>query len=240
MKYERVEKAVFLSRPNRFTASVLLEDREEICHVKNTGRCAELLIPGTEVWLCPGTGQKRKTKYDLIAVKKGGRLVNMDSQAPNRAAGEWLRAGGLFANPLAVRPEVKYRGSRFDFYLEGAREKGFLEVKGVTLEEEGTAMFPDAPTERGLRHIRELTESLREGYDAWILFVIQMKGVHRMIPNDRTQPQFGEALREAKRAGVRILAMDCLVTEDSMIIDREIPVDFGEIGNERKEECHGA
>lgn len=235
MKYHQVEKAVFLERPNRFIAYVDKEGRREICHVKNTGRCRELLIPGAVVYLEKSENPDRKTAYDLIAVKKNGQIINMDSQAPNHAAAEWLRGGGMFCETkpfkegdIIVRPETKYGSSRFDLYAETSDQKLFMEVKGVTLEENGIARFPDAPTERGVRHVRELMACREDGYEAYLLFVIQMKGIRSFEPNDRTHPDFGVVLREAQKNGVHILAYDCLVTEDSMKIDRPVPVNLGE------------
>ena len=224
MHYENMEPAVFLSRPNRFVAYVEQAGKQEICHVKNTGRCRELLIPGAELYVQRSDNPARKTALDLISVKKGAQWVNMDSQAPNKAAAEWLKNGGLGTKEILVRPEYKYENSRFDFYLETEGRKAFMEVKGVTLEEDGTARFPDAPTERGVKHIRELIRCLDDGYEAYILFVIQMKGVHAFEPNDRTHPVFGETLREAAGKGVRILAYDCLVKPDEMTIDQRIEV----------------
>ena len=224
MHYENMEPAVFLSRPNRFVAYVEQAGKQEICHVKNTGRCRELLIPGAELYVQRSDNPARKTALDLISVKKGEQWVNMDSQAPNKAAAEWLKNGGLGTKEILLRPEYKYENSRFDFYLETEGRKAFMEVKGVTLEEDGTARFPDAPTERGVKHIRELMRCLDDGYEAYILFVIQMKGVHAFEPNDRTHPAFGETLREAAGKGVRILAYDCLVKPDEMTIDQKIEV----------------
>lgn len=224
MHYENMEPAVFLSRPNRFVAYVEQAGKQEICHVKNTGRCRELLIPGAELYVQRSDNPARKTALDLISVKKGAQWVNMDSQAPNKAVAEWLKNGGFGTKEILVRPEYKYENSRFDFYLETEGRKAFMEVKGVTLEEDGTARFPDAPTERGVKHIRELMRCLDDGYEAYILFVIQMKGVHAFEPNDRTHPAFGETLREAAGKGVRILAYDCLVKPDEMTIDQRIEV----------------
>lgn len=215
MRYEKVVEGQFLRRPNRFIAHVLLDGQEEIVHVKNTGRCKELLTPGASVRCAFSDNPNRKTRYDLIAVRKGDYLINMDSQAPNEAVGEWLR--GL-DGVTVVRPETKFGSSRFDFYLEWNGKKVFLEVKGVTLEENGVCRFPDAPTERGARHLRELIEAKKAGYEACALFVIQMKPVLWLEPNDGTDPAFGRALREAKAAGVNLLAVDCIVTGDSMTI----------------------
>lgn len=224
MKYEHMEPARFVSRPNRFVAQVEQKGRQEVCHVKNTGRCKELLVPGAELYVQRSDNPARKTALDLISVKKGEQWVNMDSQAPNKVAEEWLKAGGLGYKDIYVKPECKYGNSRFDFYLEYEGRKAFMEVKGVTLEEDGVARFPDAPTERGVKHIEELMRCMENGYDAYICFVIQMKGVTRLEPNDRTHPAFGEALRRAAKAGVQVLAYDCLVKPDELRIDRKIEV----------------
>ena len=217
MHYDRMVPAVFLSRPNRFIAHVEIGGREEIVHVKNTGRCRELLSPGTLVWCQESSNPNRKTKFDLITVRKGDRLINMDSQAPNIAAGEWLRAGGL-GEIRNLKAESFHEDSRFDFSFEKDGKQCFLEVKGVTLENDGICAFPDAPTERGVKHLKGLTRLVREGYGAYVLFVIQMPDVKYLHPNDATDPAFGAALREAAENGVQILAMDCAVTEDTMEI----------------------
>ena len=223
MKYENMVPGVFLSRPNRFVAHVEIDGNVEICHVKNTGRCRELLPQGAAVWCQRSGNPNRKTKYDLITVRKGERLINMDSQAPNAAAGEWLRAGGL-GEVEKLKAEAKHGDSRFDFAFWQGGKQHFLEVKGVTLENDGVCAFPDAPTERGTKHLRHLTQAAKEGYGAWVLFVIQMSDVEYLHPNDGTDPVFGKALREAAEAGVRILAMDCHVTEDTMEIRNPVEV----------------
>ena len=217
MRYEKMVPGKFLRRPNRFIAHVEIAGQKEICHVKNTGRCRELLQPGAEVWCAVSDNPNRKTKYDLITVRKGDYLINMDSQAPNKAAKEWLERGGLGPAERVV-PEQKFGSSRFDFYLKRDGKGMYLEVKGVTLEEGGVCRFPDAPTERGERHLRELIAAKAAGYDAGVLFVIQMRPVRWLEPNDKTDPAFGKALREAHAAGVRVLAVDCGITEDSMEI----------------------
>lgn len=227
MKYRNIQEGRFLSRPNRFIAHVEMNGQEEICHVKNTGRCRELLVPGASVFLEESGNQNRKTKYDLVGVKKGGLLVNMDSQIPNYAVREWLEQGNLFGKPDSIRQEVKYGNSRFDLYVEAGDKKIFIEVKGVTLEEEGVARFPDAPTERGIKHIQELAQCRKEGYEAYLIFVIQMKGVRLMEPNDKTHKAFGDALRAAAGEGVQILAYDCRVTEDSIFLDQPVEVKLG-------------
>ncbi len=225
MKYKNIIKAKFISRPNRFIAVVDIDGREETVHVKNTGRCKELLIPGTTVFLEKTDNPTRKTQYDLIAVLKNGeKLINMDSQVVNEIAVDWLRKGNIFPKGSVIRREVNYGSSRFDVYMENGLRKAFLEVKGVTLEDNGEVRFPDAPTERGVKHISELTESLEEGYEAYILFVIQMKGVDCFRPNDEMHREFGDALRKASKSGVKVMAVDCIITEDSIEIDSEVEV----------------
>ena len=222
MRYEEVQPAVFLTRPNRFIAHVLLQGQEVVCHVKNTGRCRELLRPGGQVWLEKGRGDKRKTAWDLIAVQKGQRLVNMDAQAPNRAFGEWAR--NLGPGIVSVRPEVFFEDSRLDFLLERERGKHYVEVKGVTLESGGHVYFPDAPTERGVKHLHELIHAVEQGHRATAFFVVQMAEVTDFAPNDDTHPAFGAALRQAAAAGVNVVAYACRVAPDRMEIDRPVPV----------------
>lgn len=231
MKYENVVSGIFLSRPNRFIAKVLIGGKEEIVHVKNTGRCRELLTEGSIVYLSVSDRESRKTKYDLIAVEKKRQnraplLVNIDSQIPNGAVMEWLKKGNLFSENAVVRREVTYGASRFDFFAEDDERKAFLEVKGVTMEKNGVALFPDAPTERGIKHLNELVASLEKGYEAYVIFVIQMKEIFRFSPNDKTHLAFGNALRRASAAGVRILAYDCVVTTDSIALDAAVEVDL--------------
>lgn len=229
MKYKQIISGIFLERPNRFIAHVEIDGVPEIVHVKNTGRCKELLLPGRTVYLSVADNPSRKTKYDLIAVEKQRDgapplLINMDSQIPNAAAEEWLKKGTLFSSHAVIRREVTYGNSRFDFFVTDGERKAFLEVKGVTLEEKGIAMFPDAPTERGVKHLHELIQCRQDGYEAYVLFVIQMKEMMVLRPNDATHPAFGDALREADRAGVKILAMDCAVTPDRIVLDEAVPV----------------
>lgn len=223
MKYGKMVPGKFLTRPNRFIAHVEIEGKQEVCHVKNTGRCRELLPPGAQVWCEVAGNPARKTKFDLITVKKGQRLINMDSQAPNAAVKEWLSAGGLGAVEN-LRPETVHGGSRFDFSFTLEGRPCLLEVKGVTLETDGVCAFPDAPTERGARHLRELAQAAREGYGAYVLFVIQMSDVQFLHPNDATDPEFGLALREAAAAGVQVMAMDCRVEIDGMTIGKPVEV----------------
>lgn len=223
MIYDKIIKGEFVSRPNRFIAEVIVDGVKETVHVKNTGRCRELLIKGADVFLSASSNPLRKTKYDLVAVKKGEKLINMDSQIPNDVAEEWLNKGELFSPGAAIKREVTCGKSRFDFYIEDSDRRIFLEVKGVTLENDGVAMFPDAPTERGVKHINELISLKKEGYEAFILFVIQMEDVAFFTPNDATHKAFGDALREAGKAGVKILAKNCIVTENSIEIKGDVP-----------------
>lgn len=224
MKYDKVIEGSFMERPNRFIAYVSLNEGIEKCHVKNTGRCKELLKPGTKVYLEESDNPLRKTRYSLIGVKKEDRIVNIDSQAPNKAVQEWLLQGNLFPRATRIRPEYTYGKSRFDFYIEENNRKILLEVKGVTLEEDGVVKFPDAPTERGVKHIYELCEAIKEGYETYLIFVIQMKNVRYLTPNSSTHKEFGDAMAYAMECGVHILAYDCIVTEDSMVIDKEVEV----------------
>ena len=224
MQYANIRPAVFLSRPNRFIAKVELDGREETVHVKNTGRCRELLVPGRTVWLEEGSNPNRKTKYDLIAVDKDGLLVNMDAQAPNRVFAEWAKAGHFADGLTLLRSETTWGKSRFDFYWEAGDRKGFVEVKGCTLEEDGFCRFPDAPTERGVKHLNELAACMAEGFEAAVCFVIQMEGMKSFSPNDATHPAFGEALRAAAKQGVQVLAVGCRVEPDRLEITHTIPV----------------
>ena len=223
MRYENMVSGVFLARPNRFIAHVQIGGEIQICHVKNTGRCRELLPEGAQVWCQQFDNPKRKTKFDLITVQKGSRLINMDSQAPNVAAKEWLQQGGL-GEIAALKGEYTHGDSRFDFSFLKDGKRCFLEVKGVTLEQDGICAFPDAPTQRGVKHLQGLTQLAGEGYGTYVLFVIQMGDVQYLHPNDATDPAFGRALREAAAAGVQVLAVDCLVTEDAMHIGKAVPV----------------
>ena len=223
MQYPNMVPGRFLSRPNRFIAHVEIDGQVEVCHVKNTGRCRELLQPGANVWCQRAANPNRKTKYDLITVQKGDRLINMDSQAPNIAAGEWLQEGGL-GTIKNLRAETVHGDSRFDFSFTKDGRLCYLEVKGVTLETDGVCAFPDAPTDRGVKHLKGLTAAAKEGFGAYVLFVIQMKDVQYLHPNDATDPDFGKALREAVAAGVTVLAVDCSVTRDTMEIGQLVEV----------------
>ncbi len=224
MRYERIEEAIFLERPNRFIAYALIRGEKEVVHVKNTGRCAELLIPGAKIYVQESDNPERKTKWDLIAVKKKDRMINMDSQIPNKVVQEWLLKGNLFGEGSIVRPETTYKNSRFDFYVENKGRKAFLEVKGVTLENNGVVKFPDAPSERAVKHVGELIEAVKEGYEAYVVFVIQMEHVRYFTPNMDTHAEFGTMLKKAKKAGVKILAFDSKVTQDEMILNDEVEV----------------
>lgn len=224
MRYERIEKAVFLERPNRFIAYAEIRGKKEVVHVKNTGRCAELLIPGATIYVQESDNPERKTKWDLIAVRKKDRIINMDSQIPNKVVQEWLCKGGLFGQGAVVRPETTYKNSRFDFYVEYEGRRAFIEVKGVTLENNGVVKFPDAPSERAVKHVGELIEAVKDEYEAYIIFVIQMKGVRYFTPNMDTHAEFGYMLKKAKKAGVKILAFDSEVTADEITLNDEVEV----------------
>lgn len=226
MKYNTICSAIFKKRNNRFVADVLLEGHLETVHVKNTGRCKELLVPGCTVILEKANeNAKRKTKYDLIAVYKDQMLINMDSQVCNKVVLEYLKSGKLFEDIALIKPEYTYKNSRFDFYIEFKNgKKAFMEVKGITLENEQIASFPDAPTLRGLKHVQELEAALKEGYECYVFFVIQMKNIRYATPNWATHPEFGQALQKAAKSGVKILCYDCKVKEDEITIDK--PVDF--------------
>ena len=224
MNYERIRKAFFIERPNRFIAYVQLDGEKETVHVKNTGRCAELLVPGAPVYIQESVNPARKTKWDLIAVEKGKRMINMDSQIPNKVVQEWIEGGNLFPDVRLVRPETTYGNSRFDLYVEAGDSRIFIEVKGVTLEEDGVCRFPDAPSDRAVKHMEELVRAKKEGYETYVFFVIQMKDVRYFTPNTDTHPAFAEALKKAAAAGVKILAYDCEVTSDSITIREPVDV----------------
>lgn len=231
MKYKNITKGIFLKRPNRFIAQVEIDGKLHTVHVKNTGRCKEILKENTTVYLTRSDNPKRKTEYDLVVAEKHrdnqhSMLINIDSQIPNDVAEELLKNGKIFSPDAVIKREVKQGNSRFDFYIEDKGKKAFLEVKGVTQETNTVALFPDAPTERGLKHIEELISLKKAGFDAYILFVIQMKEISFMKPNDHTHKAFGDALRKAEKEGVKILAFDCIVTPDSIVADKEIPVNL--------------
>lgn len=216
MVYENIRQAKFISRPNRFIANIEIDGKVEIAHVKNTGRCKELLIAGATIFVQEFYNTNRKTKYDVISVYKGDRLINMDSQVPNKVFSEWIHAGNLLSDFTLIKPEAEYENSRFDFYIEIGNRKIFVEVKGVTLEENGVALFPDAPTERGMKHINELCDSMKNGYEAYIVFIVQMKDILYFTPNNITQKTFGDALIKAKKQGLGIIALNCDITENSI------------------------
>lgn len=224
MRYQNIVQGTFLERPNRFIAHVEIKGQKQVVHVKNTGRCKELLVPGTTVYLEGNADPARKTAWDLIAVEKGKRLINMDSQAPNRVFGEWVQAGEFLPNITLLHPETRYGDSRFDFYMEADGACHFIEVKGVTLEEDGVVRFPDAPTQRGVKHLEELIRAHKQGYECWMCFVIQMADVKWFEPNDRTHPQFGDALRRAEQTGVHVLAVDCQVAPETLSIRDRVPI----------------
>lgn len=234
MRYKNVIGGIFLSRPNRFIAQVLINNKEETVHVKNTGRCRELLIKGAEVWLEISDNPQRKTKYDLIAVKKErgelpSLIINMDSQVTNAAAAEWLEKCGMFPDTAVIEREKTYGDSRFDIRITDGDRLSFMEVKGVTLEHGGIASFPDAPTKRGVKHLNGLIRLAEQGFGAYLLFVVQMKGITKFRPNDETHREFGDTLRKAAASGVKCMAYDCIVGPDSIRIDSEVPIElFGE------------
>ena len=218
MNYNNILEGKFISRPNRFIAHVEINGKVEICHVKNTGRCKELLTPSATVFVEENNNPNRKTKFSLIGVIKGKRMINMDSQVTNKVVHEWILKGNLITEVTLIKPEQKYNNSRFDFYIETENRKIFIEVKGVTLESEGIVKFPDAPTERGVKHVKELCDCIKDGYEAYIIFVIQMKDVLHFEPNVETHKEFAEVLKEAAKNGVNIIAVDCEVKEDSINI----------------------
>lgn len=224
MNYQNIKEGKFIDRPNRFIANIEIDGKVEVCHVKNTGRCRELLLPGAIVYVQESDNPQRRTRFDLISVMKGSRHINMDSQIPNKAVHEWLEKGSLFKDITFIKPESKYKNSRFDFYIETKNDRIFMEVKGVTLEENNIVMFPDAPTERGVRHINELVECLEDGYKAYILFVIQMKDVLYFTPNSVMHKEFAETLKSAQRRGVNVLAYDCRVEVGSIDISEKVEV----------------
>ncbi len=228
MQYPNICPGIFLARPNRFIAHVDVAGEMQVCHVKNTGRCRELLVPGCMVYLVESGNPARKTKYDLVAVEKesprGSLLINMDSQASNQVFGEWASEGHFRPGLSLLRPETTYGNSRFDYYWESSESRGFVEVKGVTLEENGVVRFPDAPTLRGVKHLEELISARRSGYEAAVCFIVQMEGMRVMEPNDATHPEFGAALRQAAQAGVEVMALECRVAPDSLEVKQSIPV----------------
>lgn len=224
MKYDNIRSAVFINRKNRFVAEIEIDKEIQLCHVKNTGRLRELLVKGAEVFVQKHDDAGRKTKYSLIAVKKGIEYVNIDSQAPNKVFYEWVKSDGFCDNVTLIKPETTFGNSRFDCYIEAGERKIFVEVKGVTLEKDGVAMFPDAPTERGVKHLRELCECVKSGFEAYIVFVVQMKSVHAFTPNAKTHAEFASTLAECAKSGVRVMCANCNVTPESLEISQEIQV----------------
>ena len=228
MTYPNIRPGTFIKRPNRFIAHVEVDGAEEICHVKNTGRCRELLVPGAKVWLVESDNPERKTRFDLVAVEKvradGTLLINMDSQAPNHIFREWAEAGNFRPGLKILRGETTYGNSRFDFYWEDSEKRGFVEIKGVTLEHDGVVRFPDAPTERGVKHLEELTSAKAAGYEAAVCFIVQMEGMKHLEPNDATHPAFGDALRKCAAAGVEVFALECETAPGYVKAVREIPI----------------
>lgn len=224
MRYDNIKEAVFVNRINRFTANIQIDGKVRLCHVKNTGRLRELLLEGAVCFVQEHDNPERKTKYSLIAVKKGNEVVNIDSQAPNKVFYEWAKNGGFIDGITLIKPETTYKNSRFDCYIEAGTRKMFVEVKGVTLENGGVALFPDAPTERGVKHLRELCECKKEGYDACIVFVVQMKGVDSFSPNRTTHEAFADALAECDANGVDIVCVDCRVTPETLTIDERVKI----------------
>ena len=222
MKYNNIISGKFINRPNRFIANIEIDGKAEVCHVKNTGRCKELFTENAEVFLETSSNPNRKTKYDVIAVKKGEMLINIDSQAPNKVFGEW--AENYFEDISLLKPETKYKNSRFDFYIEYSGKSAFVEVKGVTLEEDGILMFPDAPTERGVKHLNELCQCIADGCEAYIFFVVQMKKAKYFTPNKKTHPEFADVLKKAAECGVKIKCVNCDVWEDELKIDNFVEI----------------
>lgn len=224
MQYDNIRRGQFISRPNRFIANILVNGKEEICHVKNTGRCTELLVPGAIIFVREVKNDRRRTKFDLVSVFKGERLVNIDSQIPNNIFREWIESNNYFPGLSLVKPEYKYRNSRLDYYLEAGDQKIMVEIKGVTLEKDGAAFFPDAPTERGIKHINDLCHAITEGYEAYLIFIIQMKNVLYFAPNRETHPAFADAVLRSVDMGVQLLALDCDVTADSITVGNYVKV----------------
>lgn len=224
MKYENIKEGIFIKRVNRFIAEILIDGKVETCHVKNTGRCKEILIEGAKVYLQEFDSDARKTKFDLISVYKKHRLINIDSQVTNKMFGEWVRAGNLFKKPTLVKSEVFYKNSRFDFYIEYENKKVFAEIKGVTLEENGVVLFPDAPTSRGVKHLNELIEARKEGYECYVVFIVQMEGVSYFTPNSKMHKEFSDTLLLCKERGVNIIAVDSVVLKDEIYIKNKVEV----------------
>lgn len=226
MKYKNIKHGIFKKRTNRFVAEIVIDGVTEKCHVKNTGRCGELFVAGADVIVQECDGENRKTKYDLISVYKDGELFNVDSQSPNKVVNEFLQSGGLFKKIILIKPETKYKNSRFDFYVETETEKAFIEVKGVNLVIDGVAYFPDAPTDRGIKHIKELCECVKDGYNAYVIFVVQTAGVYSVMPNYDTHIEFAKTLEYVANNGIKVLAYNSRVGEDFTVINEKIDVSF--------------
>lgn len=221
MKYKNIKHGIFKKRTNRFVAEIVIDGVTEKCHVKNTGRCGELFVAGADVIVQECDGENRKTKYDLISVYKDGELFNVDSQSPNKVVNEFLQSGGLFKKIILIKPETKYKNSRFDFYVETETEKAFIEVKGVNLVIDGVAYFPDAPTDRGIKHIKELCECVKDGYNAYVIFVVQTAGVYSVMPNYDTHIEFAKTLEYVANNGIKVLAYNSRVGEDFTVINEK-------------------
>lgn len=224
MKYANIKEGIFIERVNRFIAHIDIDGKVEVCHVKNTGRCKEILVKGCKVFVQEFDSKIRKTKFDLISVYKGNRLINIDSQVPNKMFSEWVKLGNLFKDIKVFKSEVFYKNSRFDFYVEYEDKKAFIEIKGVTLENEGVVLFPDAPTSRGVKHLKELVSAREEGYEAYVIFIVQMEGVKYFTPNYETHKEFGDTLSFCKNNGVNILAFDSVVSKDEIYIKDSVKV----------------
>ena len=224
MFYKNIAAGKFISRPNRFIANVEIDGEVQVVHVKNTGRCRELLLPGSTVYCEKSDNPNRKTAYDLVAVEKGKLLINMDSQAPNAAFSEFIHDGSFKDGIEYIARERKYKNSRFDFYFKRKGKEYFAEVKGVTLEDEGVVLFPDAPTERGVKHLTELEDAVKNGYGGCVVFVVQLKEAKYFTPNRKTHPEFADKLKEVQKAGVEIVAYTCNVTPNSISLLSQIPV----------------
>lgn len=224
MKYANIKEGIFIERVNRFIAHIDVDGKVEVCHVKNTGRCKEILVKGCKVFVQEFDSKIRKTKFDLISVYKGNRLINIDSQVPNKMFSEWVKLGNLFKDIKVFKSEVFYKNSRFDFYVEYEDKKAFIEIKGVTLENEGVVLFPDAPTSRGVKHLKELVSAREEGYEAYVIFIVQMEGVKYFTPNYETHKEFGDTLSFCKNNGVNILAFDSVVLKDQIYIKDSVKV----------------
>lgn len=224
MKYANIKEGIFIERVNRFIAYIDVDGKVEVCHVKNTGRCKEILVKGCKVFVQEFDSKIRKTKFDLISVYKGNRLINIDSQVPNKMFSEWVKLGNLFKDIKVFKSEVFYKNSRFDFYVEYEDKKAFIEIKGVTLENEGVVLFPDAPTSRGVKHLKELVSAREEGYEAYVIFIVQMEGVKYFTPNYETHKEFGDTLSFCKNNGVNILAFDSVVLKDEIYIKDSVKV----------------